>query len=271
MKGSDIDLPCSRCYACKAKKVAGWSFRIMKEAEVSTSAFFLTLTYAPEHVPITKNGFMTLLKKDVQNFMKRFRKTQTNKLKYYAVGEYGEALRPHYHIIIFNMELEEMLSSKECNLIKQGLIILDGKHPMNIPSWEKGHVTIGQLSPASAQYTLKYVSKDSTVGKHDRDDRQKEFSLMSKKLGANYLTKSMRRWHKKDILNRMYVRTKDGINISMPRYYKDKIYTTHQKKMISAHLKSCGKLYDEDLGNMEQLAIHKQRKAQKETRKTSIL
>ena len=39
-------------------------------------------------------------------------------------------------------------------------------------------------------------------------------------------------WHCQDLENRMYC-TIDGIKIAMPRYYKDKIYTEKQRKVIA--------------------------------------
>lgn len=35
----------------------------------------------------------------------------------------------------------------------------------------------------------------------------------------------MIKWHKADLNNRMYCTTSDGKKISMPRYYKNKLYT----------------------------------------------
>lgn len=271
--GESIDLPCGKCYECKRKRVSGWSYRILKEAERSSSAFFFTLTIAPEHIKLTKNGFMSLYKEDVQKFMKRLRKTQTNKIKYYAVGEYGtKDKRPHYHLLLFNVDLSTLLTEAEYKMVKNGTIQLNGKTPMSIKEWKEGHITIGQLNVATSQYTLKYVSKDANVPEHERDDRLKPFSLMSKKLGDNYLTKQKIRWHKKDILNRMYVPLKDGKKISMPRYYKDKIYTKHQKNLISAHLKNqeCGKLSNEELAYIDLIRINESKKSQKETRNTTL-
>ena len=46
----------------------------------------------------------------------------------------------------------------------------------------------------------------------------------------------MLRWHKQDLLNRMYVPIKEGKKIAMPRYYKDKIYTQLQRDVINAHI-----------------------------------
>lgn len=212
--------PCGKCYDCKMNRVSGWAFRLEKEAERSSSAFFITLTYDNDHIPVTQNKFMTVQKEDIQKFFKRLRKqhdkTDRPAIKYYAAAEYGgETDRPHYHIILFNATEEHIQKA-----------------------WQLGQIHYGTLTGASIQYTLKYICKNATIPRHNRDDRQREFSLMSKKLGDNYLTPQMIDWHKKDILNRMYVPTLDDHKITMPRYYKEKIYTHYQRMRISENIKN---------------------------------
>lgn len=193
----------------------------MMEDKIAETAYFITLTYDNDHVPITKKRFMTLDKKHVQDFMKRLRyySPPLPKIKYYAAGEYGsDTMRPHYHIIIFNA------------------------HPVNIDkAWcdKKGNpigtIFYGTVSEASVGYSLKYISKKGKIPIHSNDDRLPEFSLSSTKLGANYLTPQMRQWHEADIYNRMYIALKDGKKISMCRYFKDKIYTKEQREHIGAY------------------------------------
>lgn len=90
----EIPVPCGKCPNCVARRISHWSFRLMQEEKQSTSAYFITYTYDTQHVPISKNGFMELRKKDMQDYLKRLRKSQWNKgnvtpLKYYLAGEYG--------------------------------------------------------------------------------------------------------------------------------------------------------------------------------------
>lgn len=215
------DVACGKCPGCVKKRVSNWSFRLVKQGEVSTSALFITLTYDNEHVPITPNGFMTLEKTDLQKFFKRLRKQYTDgrKIKYYGCGEYGSRTsRPHYHIILFNADYAGVAAAWS----------LEGRM--------LGHVHYGEVTEASIGYTLKYISKQGKVGKHHRDDRQKEFALMSKRLGANYLTDAMIKWHKEDLLERMYCPMKDGKRAPMARYYKEKIYTKEELEQITQHL-----------------------------------
>lgn len=165
-------VPCGKCPLCLARRVSGWSFRLLQEDKVSISSLFITLTYDTLHVPITCNGFMALKKRDLQLFFKRLRKANLASMhktgeygslpiKYYAAGEYGgRTKRPHYHIILFNAKLE---------LIQE--------------AWKLGQVHYGKVSGASVGYTLKYMCKPKTIPMHRNDDRQPEFSLMSKSWG----------------------------------------------------------------------------------------
>ena len=159
-------VPCGRCPPCKKRKVQQWVFRMMQEEKVSESSHFITLTYNTDNVPISENGFMTLDKADWQKFMKRLRKRNTKKLRYYAVGEYGgKTDRPHYHAIIYNLDHEDLIAE----------------------SWKIGTVHIGTVSGSSIAFTTKYIDKEKRIPMFERDDRLREFSLMSKGLGKNYI------------------------------------------------------------------------------------
>jgi hypothetical protein len=203
-----MPFPCGKCPACVRRRVSGWAFRLNKQSEQSNSAHFVTLTYNDEHIKKTKNGFETLVKKDVQDFFKRLRKLTKQKISYYAVGEYGDTgERPHYHIILFNANPKIVENAWKLNDINLG------------------NVHFGDVGDASVGYTLKYISKDKKIPQFNGDDRQKEFALMSKGLGAGYLTENMVKWHTKgNIENKVYLPLKDGKKAAMPRYYKDKIY-----------------------------------------------
>lgn len=240
-----IPVPCSKCPPCKKRRTSGWSFRLVKEGERSHSALFVTLTYNTEVVPITENGFMNLDKSDVQKFMKRLRKLSNEKLKYYVCGEYGsKRMRPHYHLIIFNADKEKVELAWSLN-----------KKPL-------GQIYIGDVNEASIGYTLKYMTKKGKIPMHHHDDRQKEFSLMSKGLGSNYLTKNMIKWHKNDVENRMFCNLSGNKKIAMPRYYKDKIYTEFDKVRISNHIQKIAeeeqnKLITELGENYEQIIVER--------------
>ncbi|MEM2002614.1 MAG: hypothetical protein QXT77_08225 [Candidatus Methanomethylicaceae archaeon] len=206
----------------------------MQEDKVSENAHFVTLTYNTDHVPITKKGYMTLRKRDLQLFFKRLRKYHDKKfpdakpIKYYAVGEYGsKTFRPHYHIIMFNC-LDVVCIEKAWRINDKPI----------------GDLHVGNVEAASIGYTLKYISKEKKIPMHKNDDRFPEFSLMSKGLGANYINAYTKKWHYGDFHHRMYVMTSDGKKVSMPRYYKERIYTETDRKAIA-------RVYRENLAEKE--------------------
>lgn len=240
-----VPVPCGKCEACIKRRVSGWSFRLMQEDRYSTSSYFITLTYDRKHCPISKNRFMSLRPEHLQLFFKRLR-TNTGRyysrisaatmgrsrvsnlpIKYYSVGEYGtKGGRPHYHLILFNAELSQVS-----------------------PAWMMGDVHYGQVSGASVGYTLKYLSK-SWRPQHRNDDREPQFSRMSQGLGRSYLSPKIKQWHKDDITERMCLTLPDGRKLAMPRYYKDKIYSSEERGFLKGYFEK--QLIDQDMKDFNQ-------------------
>lgn len=180
----------------------------MKEADVSTSALFVTLTYSTDHVPITPKGWMNLEKTHLQSFFKRLRyhEEKTKPIKYYACGEYGtRTSRPHFHIILFNSSMVACARS-----------------------WSFGSIHFGQVTPASVGYCLKYISKEKKTHKPN-DDRNPIFNIMSKGLGKSYVENPInKKWHLENLDERYYVPAGKGVKASMPRYYRERLYNSEQ-------------------------------------------
>lgn len=222
--------PCGRCARCVKRRLSGWAFRLAEELKVSESAHFITLTYDTDYVPISSNGFLTLRKRDLQLFFKRLRQAHVrdrkrNKLpgdpasiRYYACGEYGDrSRRPHYHLLLFNAKLE----------------LIEG-------SWRSehgepiGNIHYGKVSDGSIGYTLKYMCKDKKAFRlSKRDDRAPQFACMSKGIGLSYLNETMVNYHAQDLIGRLFVSRPGNVKLSMPRYYKDKMYLELERAAIS--------------------------------------
>lgn len=174
----------------------------MQEYRVSSSAHFVTLTYSEKFVP--DGG---LVKRHLQLYLKRLRK-KADRLRYYAVGEYGgETLRPHYHAIIFNADEKAIRSSWTL------------KNRISKREEPIGIVHVGTVTEASVQYVLKYVVQKDVKYEGLRDP----FAIMSRGygLGLNYLSDAMLAWHRAD--DRVYCIV-HGQKLKLPRYFKDKIW-----------------------------------------------
>lgn len=111
---------CGHCLGCRIDKSREWANRCIMELQDHKDAYFLTLTYDEEHVPLTSfkdpetgvdHPTKTLVKKDLQGFIKRLRKrVEPDRIRYFACGEYGsKTQRPHYHAIVFGLRLNDLV------------------------------------------------------------------------------------------------------------------------------------------------------------------
>lgn len=225
-------VPCGKCLSCLKDKKNAWAFRMYWEAKNAKTCYFITLTYKPECMPKAGGGLGreakigTLKKKDLHTFLASMKRIQYRwfeeqgleqpdyRLKYYAVGEYGsKTQRPHYHIIFFNLR-PEMIDRIE-----------------NV--WKKGHHHVGTGEKASMQYTAKYlIDKDERYLNQPID---KPFSCMSKNIGIDYI-RSNGKFHR-DIDDtpedwRMFAITDGGHKISLPRYYKEKLFNPEEIRYV---------------------------------------
>lgn len=211
IKGYERMLPvrCGKCEGCLKSRINDWAFRLEQEAKRSLFVHFVTLTYSPKYVPLQPSLLPSLSKKDCQKFLKRLRKMHPDaNIKYFICGEYGSrTYRPHYHAIFFNVPERDSFD-KAWSYRGQPI----------------GNVHTGDsIDDGAIPYTLKYMYKKGLVPAFDGDDRLPEFRLMSQRLGDNYLSPAVIKWHLTDLKNRQYVRFKCGIKVAMPRYYREKL------------------------------------------------
>lgn len=150
-----LTLPCGRCIGCRLDRAKAWALRCAHEATLWSTSSFLTLTYAPEHLP--PGG--TLVKEDFQKFMKRLRKSlHGRRIAYYMCGEYGaKGDRPHYHCILFG---EDFLFDREVISRKRGVTLYAS--PTLTALWGKGFCSIGNVTFQSAAYVARYCLKKVT-------------------------------------------------------------------------------------------------------------
>lgn len=209
-----IRVNCGQCIACRLNRASDWAARIMHEARMSAESYFLTLTYDEENLPRVGN-YSTLVKDDVQRFLKRLRKAlEPVKLRYYLCGEYGETYgRAHYHVVVFLDSHSE-----------------DFERYVNL-SWKFGFVHFGNVSFESAAYVARYCTKLLTGPKKEwyiERNILPEFSLMSRRpgIGAKWLEK-----YGNEVKAHHSIIVK-GRKVSPPRYYRDKVYEEVDRSIV---------------------------------------
>lgn len=202
-----FSVPCGKCPECLERRREDWTFRLKQQVKDSTYSYFVTMTFDDDHV-------QKLNKKFLSNYFKRIR-NEEKFLKYYAVGEYGNKNhRPHYHAIIFNVHSDIIVkkwSSDNRSMVSTNL----------------GNLYFGDVTDESIHYVTGYlVNKDKDTY---TDDDIKPFALMSKGLGKIYL-KNATRFCKSKFTS--VVNVENGRKVLLPRYYKDRIFTPEERKLI---------------------------------------
>ncbi len=232
-----VEIPCGQCIECRLQRSRRWADRCMLELGYHESSYFITLTYDNDHIP--KNPVYddetgevyaenaTLLKRDLQLFMKNLRRQYeyrgyTNKLRYFACGEYGsETKRPHFHLIVFGLKLDDLTLYKRNfngdNLYNSAFIS---------KIWDKGFCVVGDVTWESCAYVARYIMKKH-IGKdndfYERYNIEPEFTLMSRKPG---IARQYYDEHKDELFYQDFVSipTKDGAKQIYPPPYYEKLF-----------------------------------------------
>lgn len=223
-----VPLPCGRCIGCRLKYSRVWADRCMAEASLYENNIFLTLTYNDDNLPpcnIMDNGQLSpvhpLVKRDLQLFIKRLRKSLPDqKIRYFACGEYSPKLRPHYHLIIFNIKLDdlELLYKNESQFkYYTSKTISD--------CWKYGFHIIAGCNWHTCAYTARYImkkQKGDQASTYEKFNYPPEFTIMSRKpgIGAEYFKE-----HAIDIYyDGAFLSTENGNMRIYPNKYYDYLF-----------------------------------------------
>lgn len=226
---SFIEVPCGSCLSCRLAHSAAWADRCMLEMKYHKSSYFVTLTYDDEHLPTDfdldlltgeklETKHVTLVKRDLQLFIKRLRKKfNKQKIRFFACGEYGEKYkRPHYHLIIFGLELSDL---KEVTKTSLGYQLYESQKMNEL--WTNGFITIGEATYETCAYTARYVTKKATEDLdyyYELNNIEKPFITMSRKPGI-----ARQYYDDNDVFEYEYLNlsTKNGgKKTKPPRYYE---------------------------------------------------
>lgn len=274
--GMPINLPCGQCVGCRLERSRQWAVRCMHEAQMWEYNCFITLTYAPEHLPKIFDT-PTLVLSDFQKFMKRLRfsakgltpyvnpdSSETEyPIRFFHAGEYGEKFgRPHYHACLFNYDFLDKVYLKKS---PSGMDLYRSKLLEEL--WPFGHSSIGSVTFQSAAYVARYIMKKQNgpcAEKHYRAidaetgellHRSPEYTTMSRRPGIGSL------WFDKfssDVYPHDYVIV-NGRKCRPPKFYDGRLQAvaphTFEEIQFERHLKS-QKLLDNS--TPDRLAVREQ-------------
>ena len=226
-------IPCGQCFECNMEYAKPWAFRCMCEAKKYENNIMINLTYDDENVPKgqkidLKTGevreSLTLKRKDQQDFIKRLRKHfSEQKIKIYLCGEYGsQTKRPHYHILAFNLKIDDLKEIGRKNTEYGQHIIYNSKTIEKI--WGKGFVDLNEVNYETSCYVAGYVAKKAKHKKSDEWWEQQgkipEYTVSSKNFGKDYFEKNKDKFYEE---KKIWQKTKKGLQEIKPGRYFDKL------------------------------------------------
>jgi hypothetical protein len=245
-----VPVGCGKCMECKKQKKRQWQVRLQEEIRHDNRGQFVTLSFNDEELgklekdydeqeiitgirkTITlKNGKErnyynkekiktknkltgyeldnAVVKKAVRRFLERWRKVNKKSVKHWLVTELGQKKteRIHVHGILFTDKTTEEIEK----------------------IWKYGNVWIGEYTnERTINYIVKYVSK--TDKQHPNYN---SITLCSPGIGSNYIKRmdSNNNKYKGDRTNETY-KTRQGIKLNLPIYYRNKIYTEEEREKL---------------------------------------
>lgn len=260
---------CGKCYNCKATRIQQWSFRLQKELEGSTSAYFVTLTYDTHHVPIVHGRYpMTLVKNSKQDKELRLLEITDDEQQAKNVLERSDRSlqaffkRLRYYEdenrVQFDPRTKKLEERKQIKYYACGeygkqkkrphyhAIIFNVGYTSSIErAWSTAVMDHGEVidyipfgnididsdvNSTNIEYVLKYICKsDKRAGIGRDDNRIPEFSLMSKGLGKNFITPEIETFYNRR-LDISYVVNQSGVKVPLPRYYANKMFNENTKE-----------------------------------------
>lgn len=253
-----MEVPCGYCRTCLENKSLQVKNYLLMEKETAITSYFITLTYDNEHLKDNSTHI-----KDLKEFTKKIRNYYRNNygitnLKYYGVTEYGDhTLRPHAHIVFFNLPLRFNQFIKATKTPKKDHSAdIDNKWinenyftNRKIKSiWKKGNITISGLDETRINYIVAYLYKSMNELTKEKKQEMKQMKLEipqaihSINLGKETIEKNIKEFkdnnliycNGKTIHANKYIDTKAGI------YTEERANTRLFKRLekIGTHKKS---------------------------------
>lgn len=233
-----VPIKCNNCIECRKQISRDWQVRLQEEIKHNTNGVFVTLTFSNESIneisEMQKNfidpksgikykskidnldGYdkdNIIATKAVRLFLERWRKKTKKSVRHWLVTELG-------HEGTENIHLHGIIWTNQKELIKE--------------IWNYGWVWDGTkdgtnyVTSQTVNYIIKYITKID-----DKHYKYKPVILTSPGIGGQYIGtfNASKNNYAGDKTNEAY-RTSTGHKISLPIYYRNKIYTEHERELL---------------------------------------
>jgi hypothetical protein len=222
-----VPIGCQQCIECRRKKAREWQVRLQEEIRHRPGGKFITLTFSNEqYAKIAKTTNLDGYDLDnyiatyaVRHFLERWRKKYKRSLRHWLITELG-------HNGTENVHLHGIIWPKNDQQFNDLTTI-----------WQYGYTWTGKIQRGIKQNyvsakTVNYITKYTT--KIDLQHKfYKPLTLCSPGIGGQYTSRTDAKTNKynNEKTNETY-RTNTGHKIALPIYYRNKIYTDHEREQL---------------------------------------
>ena len=222
---SKVAIGCGRCIECAKQKRNEWLPRITEDIKEHKNSNFVTLTF-------NEYNYWKLRDEILSNTFIDDEYTIDNQIATLAVRRYLERWRKKYKKSVRHWLVTELGTTSSERIHIHGLIYTDNKTDIN-DIWKYGFTHVGDyVNENTIKYITKYITKT--------DFNHKEYKpiiLCSPGIGKSFLT------HHNSKLNRYQnEQTKetytfnDGKISSLPKYYRNRLYTEDEREQLWLNL-----------------------------------
>lgn len=218
-----VPVGCQKCIECKKQKGRQWSIRLQEEIRTDTTGKFVTLTFSNESIKelidaleIKYEGYELdneIATLATRRFLERWRKKYKKSVKHWLITELGQGGKKH--------------KGTE-NIHLHGIIFTDEKDEIE-KLWKYGFVYIGKyVNEQTINYCVKYSTQIDEL--HPNYNAK---ILTSPGIGSNYTNRldAKTNSYKPGKTNENY-RTRDGQEMNLPIYYRNKIYSEEEREKL---------------------------------------
>ncbi len=213
-----VSVGCGKCIECKKQKAREWQVRMNEEIRKEKNGKFVTLTFSDEEIQKIDD----VIAKEVKGY------DRDNAICSYAVRHFTENWRKKYKKTIRHWLVTEIGGTRTERVHMHGIVWTDEVEEIH-NKWKYGSVYIGEfVSEQTVNYIIKYVNKV--------DEKHKEYNskiYSSKGIGKKYVERDdVRRNKYKEGETIETYKTRKGLELALPIYYRNKIYTEEEREKL---------------------------------------
>lgn len=221
-----VSVGCGRCKECRKQKAREWQLRLLEDIKHHRNGKFVTLTFNNKSIAnlaseikatgyTLDNAIATLA---VRRFLERWRKKYSTSVRHWLITEIGHAGTENIHL--------------------HGILWTDVHLDEVEKIWGYGHMWKGKRTPQgglenyvtarTVNYIVKYVTKVDEKHKH-----YNSIVLTSPGIGREYVKSynaTRNKYNGKKTVETY--RTEQGHKITMPIYWRNKIYTEEEREKL---------------------------------------